>query len=242
VSYADSGSLTLESSSYVANSRWGNFPNPTPVSLTYSYLTVTTATFDETGLPNGTSGTLSPLSSFMPSGWEAAIDAAFAAWEAVAGVTFTKVTDSGLNYNLTLNDGDADIRIAGHNLGGAGGTLAHAVTASSNAAPTIIRTAWIDFDTQDTWFVNSLDNNANTFDIFQVAAHEIGHAIGLSHVGPPPTALMNPIYTEAFSGPQADDIAGARFLYGPSAIPEAKRIPLLASLLMAGLVAARRRK
>ncbi len=32
---------------------------------------------------------------------------------------------------------------------------------------------------------------------------------------------MNPFYTEAFSGPQADDIAGAQFIYGQAAVPEA---------------------
>jgi hypothetical protein len=67
-----------------------------------------------------------------------------------------------------------------------------------------------------------------------VSAHEIGHAIGLAHTGVP-ASLMNPFYTEAFSGPQADDIAGAAFIYGPAASAPPPRIPEPRSLALVGL-------
>jgi hypothetical protein len=32
------------------------------------------------------------------------------------------------------------------------------------------------------------------FDIQTVALHELGHSLGIGHIGPPPTAVMNPVY------------------------------------------------
>lgn len=56
------------------------------------------------------------------------------------------------------------------------------------------------------------------YDIFQVAAHEIGHALGLSHSNEP-LSLLNPYYSEAFEGLQADDIEAIQYLYGVSEVP-----------------------
>ena len=57
--------------------------------------------------------------------------------------------------------------------------------------------------------------NQTGIDLFIVAAHEIGHAIGLGH-SQRPYALMAPYYRGYIPGFQLrhDDIAGARTLYG----------------------------
>ena len=55
---------------------------------------------------------------------------------------------------------------------------------------------------------------------------------------------MNPFNTESFSGPQADDIAGVRFLYGPatvSDVPEPTTILLFGAGLL-GLVTLKRKR
>jgi len=54
------------------------------------------------------------------------------------------------------------------------------------------------------------------FDFRRVAAHELGHALGLEHENIQP-ALMNPFYSQTIETPQADDIDGLRALYGGAA-------------------------
>ena len=205
---------------FVAPRKWDSEFAGLPAEVTYSFVTSLTATYDETALGGG-SGTLSPITEFMPVGALDEIRSAFNAWSAVSNITFTEVlVDSGNNYNTLLGDSDADIRIAGHALGGPFGTLAHAATSSFGTTPLLtIATAWIDFDIAENWAVDSIDGSNSAFDIFQVAAHEIGHAIGLGHEETN-VALMNPIYSEAFTGLQPDDISGAQFLYGAVAVPE----------------------
>jgi hypothetical protein len=171
-------------------------------------------------------GPSSHLSTFMPAGFKAQIEAAFAAWSAVADITFIEVADSGHAFNAAGATGD--IRITGHAFDGAGGTLAHGFfpPANGNTAAGDIH-----FDTAENWKIGF---GGPGFDIFQVAAHEIGHAIGLAHTGVA-NSLMNPFYTEALSGPQADDIAGAQFIYGPAETTNPVPVPATAILFPIGL-------
>jgi hypothetical protein len=153
--------------------------------------------------------TTASLSSFMPVGFKAEIERAFQAWSNVANINFVEVADTGLPFdhpNAILGN----IRLAGHIFDGPFGTLAHGYYPPPNGNTAA---GDIHFDVSENWTVNSIDGNRNTLDIFQVAAHEIGHAIGLKHTNVL-NSLMYPYYSENFSGLQADDIAGVRYIYG----------------------------
>ncbi|MEO8165724.1 MAG: matrixin family metalloprotease [Betaproteobacteria bacterium] len=192
--------------------KWGPPTMGTGATVTWSLMG---SGFALAGEPGGHGGMPSlALSSFMPLGFKTAIESAFAAWSAVADITFVEVADPVVDW-LAAGASASDIRITGAKFDGAGSTLAHGYYPPANGGPAA---GDIHFDYDETWV---LGFPGSGFDIFQVAAHEIGHAIGLDHTGVS-ASLMNPFYTEAFSGPQADDIAGAVHIYGApvSEVPE----------------------
>lgn len=154
--------------------------------------------------------TITALEDFMPVGFQSEIVAAFDAWAAVADVMFHEVTDDGSPFNA-FGGAFGDIRLGGHQFDGLGGTLAHGFFPPPNG---LSAAGDIHFDVADNWRIDSLDGNLFTKDIFQVTAHEIGHALGLRHEFNQ-TALMNAFYRESFRGLKPDDIAGAQTLYGP---------------------------
>ena len=212
--------------------KWGNPLLGTPGgTVTYS-LMGSGITIDERNSDGvGFNGTSDLLSSFLPSGFEAQIDLAFDAWSAIADINFMKVTDSGLAFNFPEATGD--IRIGGHTFDGAGGILAHGFFPPANG---VSAAGDIHLDSDELWKIGF---GGAGFDIFTVLTHEIGHAIGLDHELTE-TALMNPFYSEAFSGLKPDDIAGARFIYN---IPLPAALPLFGSALaVISVLGWRRRK
>lgn len=112
-----------------------------------------------------------------------------------------------------IHAGTADIMVmfkAGshgdfHPFDGANGTLAHAFSPGEGHGGDT------HFDEDETWTLTSAGTN-----LFLVAAHEFGHALGLAH-SQVESALMFPTYryvdTEGFSLPE-DDRSGIQALYG----------------------------
>ncbi|HEY9403684.1 MAG TPA: matrixin family metalloprotease [Pyrinomonadaceae bacterium] len=131
-----------------------------------------------------------------------AVRDAFALWSNVTTLTFTEVYNPASADIVILwahgNHGD------GLPFDGPGGVLAHAFFPPPNAGSLA---GDAHFDEGDTW---SVDFSA--IDLVTVAAHEIGHSLGLGH-SQVPGALMYPIYNGPHRYLDQDDIDGIRFLY-----------------------------
>lgn len=134
---------------------------------------------------------------------------AFALWQQDTPLTFTEV----------FNEAEADIVIGwafgehgdGDPFDGPGDILAHA----SFPNPFDDRQVFLHFDDDERW-VNSDSRNV---DLLTVAAHEIGHNLGLAHSNDP-NALMYPSYRGPHRFLDNDDIAGVQSLYGVASAPQ----------------------
>ena len=133
---------------------------------------------------------------------------AFALWAEQTALTFTEVTDNNADIVIGWAAGDHG---DGDPFDGPGDVLAHA----SFPNPYDNSQVFLHFDDDERW----VDSETRNVDLLTVAAHEIGHTLGLAHSNDP-DALMFPSY----SGPRRflgdDDIAGVQSLYGVASAPQ----------------------
>ncbi len=135
--------------------------------------------------------------------WDEIIAKAFMSWSNVAALSFTKV-DMGQDANIIIGIGAGK----DYHFDGPQGTLAWAYLPHDDS---FNGTLLMRFDTDETWVAEPRDNGTL---LLNVASHEIGHILGLSHSSVS-TALMAPYYSEQTSGPQEnDDIPRIQELYG----------------------------
>ena len=183
--------------------KWGAAELGTRATITYSFMAG--------GIPLDSSDSIA-LDTFMPAGYREEIRRAFRAWERVAGLRFIEVADPNDAFGSPAPNGP-DIRITGEQIDGPSAVLAHAFLPPQPQGSTANGIFGdLHFDSDENW---TLNGRGDGIDVFIVAAHEIGHTIGLLHTNVR-GSLMEPFYNPALrGGPQPDDIAGAQVLYGP---------------------------
>ncbi|XP_028746815.1 stromelysin-2 [Peromyscus leucopus] len=146
---------------------------------------------------------------------DSAIEKALKVWEEVTPLTFSR-----------LSEGEADIMISFavgehgdfYPFDGPGQSLAHAYP----PGPGFYGDAH--FDDDEKWTLGPSGTN-----LFLVAAHELGHSLGLFHSNNK-GALMYPVYRFSTNPTQfrlsQDDIDGIQSLYGPRPSPDTIVVPL----------------
>lgn len=150
---------------------------------------------------------------------------AFASWSAVCNLKFTRVAPA--NANIVIGTG----RGARSNFDGKNGTLAWAYLPSGRNFTGRLE---VRFDLDETWVDNP---QARGILLLNVACHEFGHAIGLSH-NSVKNNLLNPYYSPSISTPQAYDIQEVQQLYGkPTATPAPPTTPTDPSVPVAAVKA-----
>jgi hypothetical protein len=142
------------------------------------------------------------------------IEMAFAEWQKYANVTIQAVGQPGAARSI-------DILFGSHAHGdaypfdGPGGVLAHTFYPAPVNPDTIAGD--MHFDEDENWQVGS------GIDLYSVALHEAGHALGLGH-STDPHSVMYPYYQQA-TGLTSDDIAAIQSLYGAPSSEAAPAAP-----------------
>jgi hypothetical protein len=143
------------------------------------------------------------------SAWESQILKAAQQWAQQTNVNFAVLDDNGAPIGSgSYQQGDpnmADIRIGGYNFG----TTA---LAQAYMPPPVDNTSYAGDVQINTSKSFSIPGVSGSYDLFTVAMHEIGHALGLYHSGTV-TAAMYASYTTAKTGLASDDISGIRSIY-----------------------------
>ncbi|XP_010832385.1 PREDICTED: matrix metalloproteinase-20 [Bison bison bison] len=141
--------------------------------------------------------------SMTPAEVDRAMEMALRAWSSAVPLNFVRINAGEADIMISFETGDHG---DSYPFDGPRGTLAHAFAPGEGLGGDT------HFDNAEKWTMGT-----NGFNLFTVAAHEFGHALGLAH-STDPSALMYPTYKYqnpyGFRLPK-DDVKGIQALYGP---------------------------
>ncbi|XP_026443033.1 metalloendoproteinase 2-MMP-like [Papaver somniferum] len=131
-----------------------------------------------------------------------AISQAFAKWEAVSNFKFTEETNEDVGADMVIGFHKGDLG-DGSKFDGQMGVVAHAFPPNDGR---------FYFDAGDKW---STHPESDTMDLESVAAHEIGHLLGLEHIFEQ-NAIMYPVFQPGSTKRQVqvNDVKALRAIYG----------------------------
>jgi hypothetical protein len=142
---------------------------------------------------------------------DAAIERALDAWAEVADIQFNPSRQPGQVNALDFSFRPID---------GQGGTLARAYFPDDLNSAVIAGD--VHFDSRDSWEIGNA-RGSRAFDLTAVAAHEIGHALGLEHLHQPDSILQASISSdEVFQQLSTADQDAILELYAPRPMVEAE--------------------
>jgi len=218
------GEVGLFANQFLGTGRWGNVASHDgsindqgrPAVLTWSIVPdgtmapgnggLSAAASDLRGFLNGIYGS-NPGEPIQDQPWFPVLESAFTEMEETCGVEFVfEENDDGADVS-TFADGElgtrGDIRLAARALDGPNDTLAFGY--SPGYGDLVI-------DSSDSFFNST---SASSIRLHNVVAHELGHAMGLSHVCPiNETKLMEPLISLSFRGARFDEFQSLQRQYG----------------------------
>ncbi|MCO6438065.1 MAG: matrixin family metalloprotease [Phycisphaerae bacterium] len=193
----------------------------TPFTLTWSLvpdgLSISSTGLDDNGgvaAPSEMFARMDTLFSGNRALWISLIDQSFERWEQLSGITYTRVTSGGNDWDdgaFWGTGGGAergDVRLSMRNIDGPSSVLAF------NFFPT---TSDMVIDRSEGW-----GSSTNNYRFFRdVVMHELGHGLGMRHVCSNDTnQLMEPFINTSFDGPQHDDLRAIQRQHGDPLEPD----------------------